>query len=93
MSLKYVKDVDIRCSNTSLQMWNITVEYREGVCTVKIRNPKIKKKYKVDFVVIKENFPKEVDSDTTGLGKYLMYGVGGTYGRFSQSVVIAFNHK
>ena len=55
MPLKYVKDVELRNTEASLHMWNNSVVKPQGLCVVKIRNPKTRKKYKVDFIVVKED--------------------------------------
>lgn len=36
-------------------MWNKTELKPEGICRVSIRNPKNRKKYSVEFIVVKEN--------------------------------------
>lgn len=52
---KYVNKEDIQPTKCVLQMWNKTELKPEGICRVTIRNPKTRKKYSVEFIVVKEN--------------------------------------
>ena len=52
---KYVNKDNIQPTKRLLQMWNKTELKPEGVCRVTIRNPKNRKKYSVEFIVVKEN--------------------------------------
>ena len=52
---KYVNKEDIKPTKRVLQMWNKTELKPEGACRVTIRNPKNRKKYSVEFIVVKEN--------------------------------------
>ena len=51
---KYV-NTEIRPTKRVLQMWNKTELKPEGVCRVTLRNPKNKRKYSVEFLVVREN--------------------------------------
>ena len=52
---KYVNRQDIQPTKRVLQMWNKTELKPEGTCRVTIRNPRNRKKYSVEFIVVKEN--------------------------------------
>ena len=45
----------IKPTNRALQMWNKTEVRPKGMCRLTLRNPKNKKKYSVEFMVVKEN--------------------------------------
>jgi len=52
---KYANKEDIKPTKRVLQMWNKTELKPEGICYVTICNPKNRKKYSVEFIVVKEN--------------------------------------
>lgn len=52
--LKYV-NVEIQNTEKSLQMWNKNDLKPIGSCVLRLKNPKTMKKYKVNFIVVKEN--------------------------------------
>ena len=52
---KYVNKADIKPTKRVLQMWNKTELKPEGICRTTIHNPKNRKKYSVEFIVVKEN--------------------------------------
>ena len=52
---KYANKEDIKPTKHVLQMWNKTELKPEGICYVTICNPKNRKKYSVEFIVVKEN--------------------------------------
>ena len=45
---------DIKPTNRSLQMWNLTTSKPLGTCRLSLRNPKNKKKYSVEFIVVRD---------------------------------------
>ena len=55
LTSKYVNKDNIQPMQRVLQMWNKTALKPEGVCCVAMRNPKNRKKYSVEFIVVKEN--------------------------------------
>ena len=55
LASKYVNKDNIQPMKRVLQMWNKTELKPEGVCRVTIRNPKNRKKYSVEFILVKEN--------------------------------------
>ena len=52
---KYVNKQDIQPTKRVLQMSNKTELKPEGTCRVTLRNPRNRKKYSVEFIVVKEN--------------------------------------
>ena len=55
LPIKYVNAKDIKPSKCVLQMWNKTELKSEGTCRVTLRNPKNRRKYSIEFILVKEN--------------------------------------
>ncbi|CAH3133197.1 unnamed protein product, partial [Pocillopora meandrina] len=55
LPIKYVNKEDIHLTKRVLQLWNKTELKPEGICRVTIRNPRNRKKYSVEFIVVNEN--------------------------------------
>ena len=55
LPIKYVNKEDIHLTKRVLQLWNNTELKPEGICRVTIRNPRDRKKYSVEFIVVNEN--------------------------------------
>lgn len=53
--VKYVNKEDVQPTKRVLQMWNKTKLKPEGTCCLIIPNPKNRRKYSVEFIVVKEN--------------------------------------
>ena len=51
----YFNKDNIQPTKRILQMWNKSELKPEGICRVTIRNPKNRKKYSVEFIVVREN--------------------------------------
>lgn len=52
---KYVNKEDIHPTKRVLKMWNKTEVKPEGTCHVTIRNPRNRKKYPVEFIVVEQD--------------------------------------
>ena len=55
LPIKYVNAKDIKPSKRVLQMWNKTELKPEGTCCVTLHNSKNRRKYSIEFIVVKEN--------------------------------------
>ncbi|XP_063956518.1 uncharacterized protein K02A2.6-like [Lytechinus pictus] len=63
---KYLKEEDVvQSANIRLSMWNKATTQAIGKCKVITRNPATGKKYKVEYIVVKEDLPPLL-SKTTG---------------------------
>lgn len=55
LPIKYVNAKDIKASKCVLQMWNKTELKPEGTCRMTFRNSKNRRKYSIEFIIVKEN--------------------------------------
>ena len=55
LPIKYVNAKDIKPSKRVLQMWNKTELKPEGTCCVTLHNSKNRRKYSIEFIVVKKN--------------------------------------
>ena len=55
LPVKYVGDRPIRNESVTLRMWNGTCETALGRVKIKVKNPKTKKYWNVDYVVVKDD--------------------------------------
>ena len=55
LPIKYVNAKDIKPSKCVLQMWNKTELKPEGKCRVTLCNPKNRRKYSIEFILVKRN--------------------------------------
>ena len=53
---RYVGNAHIRPEMVNLQMWNKTSLQALGKCKIKVVNPTTKQKFKVDFVIVDNEF-------------------------------------
>lgn len=52
---KNVNKEDIKATKRVLKMWNKTELNTEGTCSVTIRNPRNRRKYSINFIVVEED--------------------------------------
>ena len=62
---KHVKGVDLEPSSQSLIMWNGTKVKPVGTCALPVVNPRTNTRYKVRFLVVKENLTPLLGSNAT----------------------------
>lgn len=67
LPIKYVNAKDIKPSKCVLQMWNKTELKPEGTCRVTLRNPKNRRKYSIEFILVKENLTPLLGAKQMGL--------------------------
>ena len=65
LRLKYVEGEELESCSKTLVMWNGTKVTPVGSCALPVLNPKTNEKYKVRFLVVKEDLTPLLDSNAT----------------------------
>ena len=70
---KYVGSNKIEKTSKVLQMWNRNKLKPEGTCRLIVKNRKTKKKYSVEFIVVKESLTPLMNRLPTTTGQQRIY--------------------